>query len=306
MLFLPDLLNRHELFLALNGLDQRNSKFGEIKESIINHGTDAFLRMERIRALNDLILGEFDLFADQMSLRGEEVIVFASRSMGALLMEISPFLATLRILQNKTLALISAQESVSLPSSMSDFCKKVERYRINSDVRELILMYWESSGKHVKFYRDIDQHDFDKTELISRYFIRIAPEPITYVEIPDYQKILKKSEFTYENKINALEFFDEAGFQIHSLIEAISTSYGAEQKLHADSIRLGQLGDLTPWRYRTLAVMLENKMERRGEENAMNIGAIRLDQNEEGKPVLQRMFLSEDKLGQAKILYGIR
>jgi len=109
MLFLPELLNEHRLFLRFNGLEKKGLSFSDLKEAILNHGTDAILRMERIRTSNTQILGEFDLFADQMDLSDDRV-VFSSVSMGALLSEIPPLLSSVRILQNKILALVSKWE----------------------------------------------------------------------------------------------------------------------------------------------------------------------------------------------------
>ncbi|MCB1518298.1 MAG: hypothetical protein KDJ19_11865 [Hyphomicrobiaceae bacterium] len=305
MLYLPEILNRHNLFLALNGLNKPTPTFSDLKEAIINHGSDAFQRMERIRGLNERILVEFSLFADQMHLISEERVVFASQSMGSILTEISPFFATLRVLQNKILALISAWESVRLPSSMSDLCKKPEKYNLSVEARQLIQKYWETSGKHIKFYRDIDQHNFSRTDLTSRYFVRFVPELVTYIELPDYQATRNESAFTYDNKINALEFLDEAAYQIHELIENLAKSYGATPTPHRDSVRLDQLGELVPRRYRTIAVMYESRVQHVGDKNVLNIKALRIDQNEDGKMTLQQMTLDDDQLKKASSLYGI-
>jgi hypothetical protein len=134
MLYLPELLNQHRLFQHLNGLSKDAAAFSDLKQAILNHGTDAILRMERIRSLNTSVLSEFRLFADQMNLKDDKV-VFSSASMGALLSEISPLLSTIRILQNKTLALVSVWESISLPQSMNDFMKKKEIYNISVSIR---------------------------------------------------------------------------------------------------------------------------------------------------------------------------
>ena len=295
MLYLPDLLNQHRLFQHLNGLSKESAEFGDLKEAILNHGTDAILRMERIRSLNKNVLNEFGLFADQMNLQDDKV-VFSSGSMGALLSEISPLLSTIRVLQNKTLALISIWESASLPQSMNDFMKKKERYGILADVKKLIEGYWEKSGKFAKFYRDIDQHDFVTSEVTSRYFVMHKPEAITYVELPDFQEVTKRSELTYADGTNALEFLDDACFQVHELIEGISKNYGANPSPITPSTRLAQLGDLTPYRPRTLATMFEQKVKKVDGKTTLNLGAIRIDQLEDGRLEIAKILLDEEKV----------
>ncbi len=306
MLHLPQILNQHGLFQRLNGLKKESHKFGDLKEAILNHGTDAILRMERIRHLNAVVLKEFELFADQAVLKGEKRVVFAAQSMGALLGEISPLFSTLRVLQNRVLALTSAWESVQLPKSMNDFSKKADKYSVSRDVKDAIASYWERSGKHVKFYRDIDQHDFNRAELTSRYFIDLLPEPRVLAELPDYQSVLRPSEFSYANQINAFEFLDDACFELHKLIEEIAELYGAEEVPHSDSVRMDQLGDLIPWRSRTLAIMYEQSLETTENGRQMNLSAIRIDQNTEGKLVLQKMLLDGKQLEAAKKLYGVQ
>jgi|GEM_PF-1734772 len=306
MLYLPQILNQHGLFQKLNGLKKQDPRLGDLKEAIFNHGTDAIIRMEKIRRLNDLVIKEFTLFADQMKLSDESLIVFSSQSMGALLGEISPLLSTLRILQNRVLALVSLWEGLPLPASVSNFCKKAEKYDVSEKVKNSILAYWETSGKHVKFYRDVDQHDFNRSELSSRYFMKLKPHMIAYAELPDYQKRMKKSEFSYEEQVNAFEFLDDACFELHSLIEELAEEYGAKAQPHGASVRMDQLGDLTPWRERTLAVMYEQNLEDQDGKKTLNLKGIRFDQNKDGQMVLQQMILDGDNLVNAKKLYGDR
>ncbi|MGB2201070.1 MAG: hypothetical protein ACPH5G_06985, partial [Pseudooceanicola atlanticus] len=297
--------NQHRLFQHLNGLSKDAAAFSDLKQAILNHGTDAILRMERIRSLNTSVLSEFRLFADQMNLKDDKV-VFSSASMGALLSEISPLLSTIRILQNKTLALVSVWESISLPQSMNDFMKKKESYNISSITKQLIEGYWEKSGKFAKFYRDIDQHDFLASEVTSRYFVMHQPEAITYVELPDFQTVMKRSEFTYTDGTNALEFLDDACFEVHELIECISITYGADPSPITPSTRLAQLGDLTPYRPRTLATIFEQKVKKIDGRTTLNIGAIRIDQLKDGRLEFAKIVLDDEKVATLNAGLGSR
>ena len=305
MLFLPDLLNQHHLFLRLNGLEVKNEKQSDLKESILNHGTDAILRMERIRNLNYKIIREFDLFANQLKMTDEK-IVFASNSMGAILGEIPPLLSTLRILQNKALAIISLWQPVSLPSSINSFCKNPKNYKVHLKLGSKINKYWEKSGKLVKFYRDIDQHSFSHSALTSRYFIRLRDSAETYVEFPDFKQNGNQGGFRYSDEVSGLEFLDDACFQLHELIEEIATHFGARSTPHRSSIRMDQLGDLIPYKHRTLGVLYEEKIQRIEGENVLKLSALRFDQNGEGKLVVQNMSLDGDDLIKASQMYGLK
>jgi hypothetical protein len=304
MIFLPEILNNHGLFQHFNGLKKEGQSFGDLKEAILNHGTDAILRMERIRSLNERVIGEFSLFANQMDLKDDK-LVFSSTSMGALLSEVSPLLSTVRILQNKAIGLVGVWESVSMPQSMNDFVKKSRNYKISGNAKELINQYWELSGRYVKYYRDIDQHDFVGTELTSRYFIKIRPEIISHIEIPDFQETTKRSSFTYEKQLNALEFLDDACDQVHKLIEDIAKVYGAASVPIQGSTRLAQLGDLTPFRQRTLSVMFEQSVSMKGGIKDLNLSAIKMNQLEDGRIEIQKILLTKEKLDKARELYGV-
>lgn len=305
MLYLPEMLNQHGLFLHVNGLKKGDQRLSDLKESIFNHGTDAILRMERIRSLRMRILREFDLFADQIT-DAEEVIVYASSSMGALLNEVAPLFSTLRVLQNRVLALVSLWEGVSVPSSINDYCKQPEKYKVSGSVKKLISDYWERSGKHVKFYRDLEQHEFSEAILTARYFMRLKPDRNVLVEIPDYQDSIKRSELAYENGINALEFLDDACFELHRLLEEIAQHYGGLQTPHTESVRLSQLGELTPWRNRTLSLLYSEKITQNADGRKLNLSAVRIGQNDEGKVVVQKMLLEGPKLQNAASLYGVK
>ena len=158
----------------------------------------------------------------------------------------------------------------------------------------------------MKFYRDVDQHDFGGSELTSRYFVQVQPMPAINIEFPDYQETIKRSAFTYQNKTNATVLLDDACFQIHELIEDISKLYGANVAQHSQRTRLDQLGDLTPWRQRTLAVMYEQNINRSDTEITLYLSSIRIDQLEDGRLQLQKMLLTDEKLEQAEKLYGIK
>ncbi|MCB0699330.1 MAG: hypothetical protein H6551_03010 [Chitinophagales bacterium] len=305
MLLLPNLLNEHKLFQVFNGLEVNSEAFSDFKESVLNHGTDAILRMERIRSVNNGAIKEFELFEDQLNLQDERV-VFSSQSVGVILNEISPLLSTIRILQNKLCSFVSKWESVSLPQSINDFMKKPDVYEINATVRKMLVKYWEEHGKYAKFYRDIDQHDYGKSELTSRYFMQVIPEKIVFVEVPDFQDSINRASFTYNNKTNIIVFLDEACYELHEVYENIAKEYGANPTQHQDSTRLAQLGDLLPARERTLALMYQTKIIKSEKGNAMDISAIKIDQNTEAKLVLQNCRLNSEKIKEANNMYGIK
>ena len=124
------------------------------------------------------------------------------------------------------------------------------------------------------------------------------PEAITYVELPDFQEVTKRSKFTYADGTNALEFLDDACFEVHELIEGISKNYGADPSPITPSTRLTQLGDLTPYRPRTLATMFEQNVENVDGKTTLNLGAIRIDQLEDGRLECAKMLLDEEKIAR--------
>lgn len=291
----------------MNGIKQSEHKFNDFKESVLSHGTAALLHLISIEQANKQCQKEFELFEDQLNLQDDR-IVFSSQSLGFLLNEISPSLSTLRMLQNKLIMFVNIMEKPknSLPVSISDYVKNSEQYKISKETKTIILKYWNSTGKYAKFFRDIDQHDITNNPLTSRYFMQITPRKTVFLEFPDYQHPIQRSKFEYGEKINGIEFLNQSFTELHQAFEDLANFYGSSPTPHQQSVRLAQLGDLTPFRNRTLAVLYEINFKSEKGATTLNLSALRVDHQADGKVNLRELYLKNDSLEKAKTHYGTK
>lgn len=303
MLFLPELLNHYCLFLNLSGLnDKKNIEFQKIKSEILIRSSSSFLNLIKINQTNNQCLKEFELFEDQLNIQDSK-IVFSSVSLGFLLNEISPLLSSLRLLQNLMLKVISIMENISLPSSIADFIKKQDKYKVSAETKEIINKYWESTGKSLRDYRDFDQH-FDA--ITSNYFIQIKPIRTILIQFPDNPEIKSKNKFTYFKNINGIDFLKNSFNEIHETFESLAKKYGATPKKHDIRISLEQMGDLRPAKERILAFsFLETSSINEKNNIQIKIEGLGTNQQKDYKLSFKQYFLDEKGIEKANKIYGV-
>ena len=301
---LPDILNRNNLFLFLNGLENDDkTTLNQVKDEIFSRGTSAILHLIRIQDLNKFCIQEYSLYENQLNNIKDNRIVFSSETLGYLLNEISPLFGTLRLLQNLSLKLLKTLGVNTLPKSINDYIKKPESHKVQPEIQDRIFHHWKSSGEKLKQYRDIDQH---YKWLTSRYFLQVKDQKRIIIEIPDNPETKSPKNFTYKEEINAIDFLNKAFIEIHDLIENIAKQDGAESTTHQQGLLMDQLGDLTPFANRTLSFMYSKYINLENGLKSMHMEGIGMDQLETGQLSLRKYFLDKENLERAKVLYGIK
>lgn len=70
------------------------------------------------------------------------------------------FFNSARRVQDAIIPYVSRSFSLSLPNSMNELIKKLkeEKISLHHPIKEQLMIYWDSSGKKLKAYRDLGQH----------------------------------------------------------------------------------------------------------------------------------------------------
>ncbi len=291
-MYLADLLNSRGFFERTSNWMSADGMADDIT-FMLSRATSATVSILRIEQAQINCVREFELFEDQ--LEGiEDKIVFNSRSMIEIQNEISPLLSTLRIMQDTLIKLISKSLGVSLPSSINDTIKKLDKYEIPDAIKDLLSKYWEVDGALIRNYRVLDQHF---SGIADHAFLQIKPGKKVLILFPDNSEEQSRNKFTYDKEICGISLLRIGFDNLHELIEKIAEFLGHEPDRLQASTRLEQLGDLRPFRKRLLSFLFEsNIVPNESGGKSLNISGLRISQNEEGRLELQKLLLSEEKV----------
>ena len=216
--------------------------------------TSAYISLLRMHGLNDLCIEQYGRQKSQLTIKDNRII-FWSPTLVELLNEFSPYLSSLRIMQNMVLPLTAKSEKLktSIPTSMADAMKKLDSYGFSQQTCNLVEQYWRSGGAEIKNYRDIDQHFY---AIVQRSFLQIKPVETILVYLPDNPEEKSINRVIFDNKRDAIPFFKDAFVQIHQLIEDVALILGFGPTRLKQSIHTEQLGELQEGAKKTLALIM--------------------------------------------------
>ncbi len=309
MLVLPELLNEKRLFLRFNSapIPSNPKSPDDFKASVLNNGTSIALHLTRIVELGQRCVQEFGLYRDQLEIK-DDLVVFSSRTLGLLLHEIPSVLARLRVLQNNLLRFAALTEKAKgqLPGSIHDFIKKPDKYGLSPEAVRIIVNYWRSSGHYIKYLRDVDQHYYPSSPVLNRYFMQVRPKLRVHVQFPDYDEAGIAGDLKYDLENDALQTLHVGFTELHQAFEDLAALHTDNETQHQPSIRMDQLGDLAPFRERTLSLLYEESIQKTDAATTIHLSAVVIGQLESGQVSVRKAILDEEGLRRARALYGVR
>ena len=176
----------------------------------------------------------------------------------------------------------------------------VDSWRPEREATQILLDYWDATGKQLKDYRDVDQHFGNLTQ---RYFMQTSPIQKILVQFPDNPETKSLKRFSYEKNINGIEFLQKAFIDITNTLDRLAELYGATKEAHKMSVSLAQLGDLLPASDRTLSFSFEKSFSNIGGKALVNISGFGMDQLSDMRVSVRKYFLDEETLAKASKLY---
>lgn len=291
-MYLPELLNSYGLFQRTSRLNSE-SEFADDLALLLSRATSAVVAINRIDFLQKQCFTELDLFNDQIN-DFDDRIVYYSASLVELQNQISPLLSALRMMQDNLNQLLRRKfPKLNLPRSISDTIKGIDKYDIPDDIKKLLVNYWDCFGSRIRDLRILDQH---YSSIVDNILLQTKPDRRIRLIFPDNPEIKSKEKWTYQKEIDGISELRIGFDETHQLIEDIFEFLGYKPSKLNDSVKLAQLGDLTPFRKRTISFWFEKQIKVVDNKKNMHIKGMRIGQNEDGKLELQNMLLSEDKL----------
>jgi hypothetical protein len=293
-MYLPNLLNTYGLFQHTSGLNSE-SEFADDLALLLSRATSAVVCINRIDFLQKQCFAEFDLFDDQIT-DFDDRIVFYSESLVELQNQISPLLSALRMMQDILNQLIRRKFPIlTLPRSISDTIKGIDKYELPEEIKTLLTSYWSNCGSRLRDLRILDQH---YSSIVDNILLQTKPDRRIVLLFPDNSEEKSSAKWIFKDKIDGISELRIGFDETHQLIEDIFQFLGYTPSALTDSVKLSQLGELTPFRKRTLSLWVEKKVKVEGNIRNMNIKGMRIGQNEDGKLELQNMIVSDKKIAE--------
>jgi len=289
-MYLPELLNSYGLFQRTSGLNSE-SEFADDLALLLSRATSAVVSINRIDFLQKQCFAELDSFDDQI-MDFDDRIVYYSESLVELQNQISPLLSSLRMMQDILNQLMRRKfPKLNLPRSISDTIKGIDKYSLPDEIKRLLTNYWNNYGGRLRDLRVLDQH---YSSIVDNILLQTKPDRRIKLIFPDNPKVKSKEKWTYEKEIDGISEIRIGFDETHQLIEEIFGFLGYKPSKVTDSVKLSQLGDLTPFRKRTISFWFEKKISTK--ENKINIKGMRIGQKEDGRLEFQNMILSKKKI----------
>jgi hypothetical protein len=193
--------------------------------------------------------------------------------------EFSPFLSTLRIIQNQILPITARamQLRQQIPMSLADSIKKLDSYGFGDEITRSVKQYWSANGAVVRDYRNIDQHYYP---IVQHSFLQLIPQEKILVFLPDNPEEKSQKRVSFQRERDALPFFEDSFLKLHNLIETIASILGFQAIPIEQAISMTQLGELQEGVRKTLALMIVN---------TENSGGFELEQTEERKIYIREL-----------------
>lgn len=252
-MYLADELNRRGLFQSFGSWPSPQVDRDDASDFLFR-ASCALVNLNRIEELTKACLKDLKAFEPQLSITRDR-IVLGSYSVVALVSEIPPLLSTLRMMQNMILSMAARVLGISdVAQSLNDVVKKLRRSRLPDSVKQATLRYWDDHGLRLKEYRDLDQHHYVIT---NSTFLETRPERKLWVLLPDNPSVKTQKHFTYQERVNALDYLPTAFRMFHDYAEGVAQEVGCSPKPLPLSTPMASLGSMQPPKPGTLALIVE-------------------------------------------------
>jgi hypothetical protein len=253
-LYLADQLNSRGLFQRFGSWPGPQVDRDDASDFLFR-ASCALVHLDRLEELTKVCLKELETFEPQLSITRDR-IVLGSYSVIALVSEIPPLLSTLRMMQNMILPM--AARALRIPGvalSLTDVVKKLHGSRLPESVKLRTRQYWEQHGIRLKEYRDLDQHHY---VTINQTFLEIQPERRLWVLLPDNPSEKSQKLFTYQERVNALDYLPGEFRLLEEFAEDIANEVGCRPNALSFSTPMASLGSMQPPKAGTLALIVES------------------------------------------------
>lgn len=255
--YLASAFNSAELFQHFGGWLKRNTDQGTNDTDIsqfLFRATSAYINIINMYKLEQECLKQYHMQKSTLEFVAAQRMTFWSPTLVELMGEMSPFFSSLRIMQNSILRMAAKERKSNhaIPKSMKDVMKNLDKYDLGEDISDIAKQYWDSSGKLVRAYRNLDQHYY---AMIHHTFLQTYPEECVLIFLPDDPLKQGKDDAAFKKEIDAIKYIRSAFSEFHNFADNIASTLGFEPlKLsHEVLFKLEKNPELG---YKTIALLL--------------------------------------------------
>lgn len=254
-MYIASLFNKAGLFQYFGDWRRKSATEDQYSvDELFFRATSAYLSLSRMRTLTSICIRQYQKQKLELN-PNDQRIVFWSPTLVEFLNEFSPFLSTLRIIQNQILPITARTMKLrkQIPMSLADAIKRLDSYGFGDEITQSIRQYWLANGATVRDYRNIDQHYYP---IVQHSFLQVAPEEKILVFLPDNPEEKSQRRVSFRKERDALSFFEDSFLKLHNLIEAIASVLGFQAAPIDQAVVMAQLGTLQEGVRKTLALMI--------------------------------------------------
>jgi hypothetical protein len=252
-----ELLSGKGFFLYFGGwaAECRQNEKRDIEEFLFR-ATSSVLALDEMHFHERVCLENFRQIKSQLTLKRPRLF-FWSPQLFQLFHHFTPFLSSMRFLQNMLLRMVARRLELktSIPKSLRDVIPRIRCYGFPEEICALSEEYWKTSGAGLKDYRDLDQHYFT---LCKHVLLQCSPEERLLVFLPDNPGVTAASKLTFANEIDALRYFVSAFNDFHKFAERIAIKLRFKPKALQEELDTSGMAKLEDGVRQTLALWVEN------------------------------------------------
>ncbi len=146
-MYIATLFNNQGVFQRI--VDWKEKASGEERydlDVLLFRATSAYMSLLRMNGLNELCIEQYHSLKSELTFVDDRII-FWSPTLIELLNEFSPFLSSLRIMQNLILPLAAKAQNlkVSIPPSLAEAMKKLNTYGFSEEICKIVEEYCSNS-----------------------------------------------------------------------------------------------------------------------------------------------------------------
>ncbi len=243
---IAQVLNETKQLLFFNGWIEHKGKcrLNTVKDVLFRINS-SFLTLDRLKMLNKKCVEQYEAYEQDLQ-RNSDIITFWSPTVFEYYMSFSNLYTCLICAQDRIPELLIRIEGYkgNPHSSLADAVKKLNNYTsVPKNILDLILEYWESGGKSLRDFRNLDQHF---VSIVDRTYLIIANKRRLHVVLPDNPQVKSSKKLTFDKDIDALQYFWDEHFRLAKLLDKIGKEFYGKPKTFGQGMVIGHEGSLEP------------------------------------------------------------
>ncbi len=228
-MYVQAIFNAQGLFQHVGGWLAKTEQADKFPiHQMLFHASCVYLAMNKLESLKRQCEAQFDEYKNRLGETHDRIAFFSPQFL-EMLIELTPCFSTLQLAQNDVFPAVQKRLKLKcqIAKDMYKVVSNIDCYNLPPEVVARTKSYWETSGKRVKPYRDIEQHHYS---LATHAFMQTRPDRRLVILLPDDPSKKGRKHATYAQEIDALDFLYTSFHEFHSYVDDIARILGCQPK----------------------------------------------------------------------------